>query len=144
MFAILNSTETLAYEYDTCISFSACNCDKGKGAENLYGFCDINTGQCCKLGGNCTLCPENYILTPQGCEYCGECVGRLLNTATNLDHNLTLALKSLKQGTAGIIAESRFSSINETLQRYGISHGLCLFLFFGGLGHFQEGEGGLF
>lgn len=45
-------------------------------------------------------------------------MGRLLNTSTELDRNLTQALKSLEQGTAGIIAESRFSDINETLQRY--------------------------
>lgn len=99
------------------MSFSACNCGGRQGAENLYGFCDINTGKCCKWGGNCTICPENYILTSEGCEYCGECVGRLLATATKLDNNLTLALKSLKQGTAGIIAEQRFTDMNETLQR---------------------------
>lgn len=87
----------------------------------MFGFCDINTGQCCKPGGNCTICPENYILTDEGCEYCGECVGRLLNTSTELDRNLTQALKSLEHGTAGIIAESRFSDINETLQRYAIT-----------------------
>ncbi|KAJ7333746.1 regulation of embryonic development [Desmophyllum pertusum] len=92
-------------------------CDCEKGEENMFGFCDINTGQCCKPGGNCTICPENYILTPEGCEYCGECVGRLLDTATGLDHNLTQALKSLEHGTAGIIAEGRFTDINETLQR---------------------------
>jgi len=44
-----------------------------------------------------------------------------LNTSTELDRNLTQALKSLEQGTAGIIAESRFSDINETLQRYAIN-----------------------
>ena len=100
------------------ISLSACTCGNGEqGAETLYGFCDINTGQCCKWGGNCTICPENYILTPEGCEYCGECVGRLLTTAINLDRNVTLALKSVQQGTAGIIAEGRFSDVNETLQR---------------------------
>lgn len=47
-------------------------------------------------------------------------MGRLLNTSTELDGNLTQALKSLEQGTAGIIAESRFSDINKTLQRYAI------------------------
>ncbi|XP_068678125.1 laminin subunit alpha-like [Montipora foliosa] len=93
----------------------ACNCEKG--AENLYGFCDVNTGQCCKKGGNCTICPVNYIPTAEGCEYCGECVGRLLSTVTDLDRNVTLALKSLKQGTAGIIAELYFKDVNETLQR---------------------------
>ena len=47
-------------------------------------------------------------------------MGRLLNTSTELDGNLTQALKSLEQGTAGIIAESRFLDINKTLQRYAI------------------------
>ena len=111
-------------QYAHFLLTSACNCAKGE--ENLFGFCDINTGQCCKPGGNCTICPQNYILTPEGCEYCGECVGRLLNTSTNLDRDLTQALKSLEQGTAGIIAEGRFSDINETLQRFATNtHCFC-------------------
>ena len=103
---------------------SACTCDKGE--DNLFGFCDVNTGQCCKPGGNCTICPVNYILTSEGCQYCGECVGRLLKTATELDRNLSFALKAVKQGTAGIIAEGRFSDLNETLQRY-LKSKLCFF-----------------
>ena len=103
-------------KYPTCFSHpTECNCPKGP--ENLYGFCDINTGECCKPGGDCEICPTNYILTPQGCVYCGECVGRLLNKATILDYNLTTVLKSLEQGAAGLVAENRFTDINETLQR---------------------------
>lgn len=51
-------------------------------------------------------------------------MGRLLKTATALDRNLTLALKLVEQGSAGIIAQGRFSDINETLQRY------CKLLYF--------------
>lgn len=47
-------------------------------------------------------------------------MGRLLKIATVLDRNLTLAMKLLQQGSAGIIAQGRFSDINETLQRYYI------------------------
>lgn len=88
----------------------------------------MNTGQCCKPGGNCTICPTNYILTAEGCEYCGECVGRLLTSITDLDSNVTLALKSLKQGTAGIIAELQYQDVNKTLQRYGIILDLALII----------------
>lgn len=88
----------------------------------------MNTGQCCKPGGNCTICPTNYILTAEGCEYCGECVGRLLTSITDLDSNVTLALKSLKQGTAGIIAELQYQDVNKTLQRYGIMLDLALII----------------
>lgn len=54
-------------------------------------------------------------------------MGRLLNTSTDLDRKLTQALKSLEHGTAGIIAEGRFSDINETLQRFATNiHCFCV------------------
>jgi hypothetical protein len=97
------------------LSVVVCNCPKG--AANLWGFCDVNTGQCCKPGGNCTICPPNYILTPSGCEFCGECVGRLLDTAQGLDKNITIVLDYLKKGAAGLIAQAKYKDLNETLNK---------------------------
>ena len=55
----------------------------------MWGFCDVNTGQCCEPGGNCTICPLGYRVTENGCEFCGDCVKRLLATAKALDYNIT-------------------------------------------------------
>ena len=62
-------------------------------------------------------------------------MGRLLSTAIDLDRNVTQALQSLKQGSAGIIAEGRFSDINETLQRYSTLQDLLRFKTFMGRDH---------
>ena len=90
----------------------------------------MNTGQCCKPGGNCTICPRSYRLTPQGCEYCGDCVDRLLEIVTGLDYNITTVLNPLQSGVSGVLVQTSLDEVNKTLQRYCTCHLVSLIVLY--------------